>query len=240
MKIIAKGAEAVLMKDRRQGEDILIKDRVRKGYRAKELDERIRGQRTRTEERLLGRARRAGVNAPRVWGPMGPKEASGHEIVMEFVEGPTVKESLNDLPRKDRLVVYREIGQAAANLHRAGIMHGDLTTSNMILAPSRPPKPNPSPLGTAGRLGGDRTRFRDGEPWSLYVIDFGLARTSQRVEDHAVDLFLLYEAMKAAHFRFLDEAWKSIIKAYKHNYTIAGKVLERLGKIERRRRYRGE
>jgi TP53 regulating kinase-like protein len=208
MKTIARGAEAVLIKDRRQGEAVLIKDRVRKGYRVPELDKKIRSQRTRTEERLLGRARRAGVRAPRVW------SASGHGIVMEFVEGPTVKEVLNGLPGKDRLAVYREIGRAAASLHRAGIMHGDLTTSNMVL--------------------------RDGRPGELFVIDFGLARTSQRVEDHAVDLFLLYEALKAAHFRFLDEAWKSIIKAYKHNYTIAGHVLERLWKIERRRRYRGE
>ena len=208
MKIIARGAEAVLMKTKRQGEAVLVKDRIKKGYRVPELDERIRGQRTRTEERLLGRARRGGVRAPRVW------ECSGDEIVMEFVEGPTVKENLNSLPRKDRLVVYREIGRAAANLHRAGIMHGDLTTSNIIL--------------------------KEGMPEELFVIDFGLAKTSQRIEDQAVDLFLLYEALKAAHFRFLDEAWKMIIKAYKHNYTIAGKVLERLGKIEKRRRYRGE
>jgi TP53 regulating kinase-like protein len=208
MKIIARGAEAVLMKGSRQGGAVLVKDRVRKGYRVPELDERIRGQRTRTEERLLGRARRAGVQAPRVW------NASGHEIVMEFVEGPTVKEGLNGLGKQKREIVYEQIGRAAANLHRAGIMHGDLTTSNMII--------------------------RDGVPGSLYVIDFGLARTSQRVEDQAVDLFLLHEALKAAHFRFLDESWKSIIKAYKHNYTIAGKVLDRLGKIERRRRYRGE
>ncbi len=214
MKIIARGAEAVLMKTKRQGETVLVKDRIKKGYRVPELDERIRGQRTRTEERLLGRARRAGVHAPRVWDPLGPREASGYEIVMEFVEGPTVKENLNSLPRKDRLVVYREIGRAAANLHSSGIMHGDLTTSNIIL--------------------------KEGMPEELFVIDFGLAKTSQRIEDQAVDLFLLYEALKAAHFRFLDEAWKMIIKAYKHNYTIAGKVLERLGKIERRRRYRGE
>jgi len=222
MKIVARGAEAVLRLEGRNGQKVLVKDRVRKGYRARELDNKIRSQRTRTEERLLGRARRAGVLAPRVW------ETSKSEIVMEWVEGPTVKESLNGLARKDRLLVYERIGRAAASLHRAGIMHGDLTTSNMIIS-SRPDD------------GGEgRTRFGSGEAGRLYVIDFGLARASQRVEDFAVDLFLLYEALKAAHFGLLDEAWKSIIKAYKHNYTIAGQVLERLGKIERRRRYRGE
>jgi TP53 regulating kinase-like protein len=204
MKIIARGAEAVLRRDGKR----LVKDRIRKGYRVPELDERIRNQRTKTEERLLSKARRAGVRAPTVW------SAGRSEIVMEFVEGTTVKEGLNGLRKPQRMRVYQEIGRAAAGLHRAGMMHGDLTTSNMIL--------------------------RGGRPGELYVIDFGLAKTTQRVEDYAVDLYLLYEALKAAHYRFLEEAWENIIKAYKYNYTIADKVLERLGKIERRRRYRGE
>ncbi len=207
MKTIAMGAEAVLSITKRDGERVLVKDRIRKGYRVPELDERIRKQRTKTEMRLLGRARRAGVQAPRVW------DTRGSEIIMEWLEGPTIKECLNGMSKAKRLDAYEQIGRAAANLHKAGIMHGDLTTSNMIL--------------------------RKGVPEQLYVIDFGLSKTSHRIEDHAVDLFLLYEAIKAAHYRFLDEAWKSIIKAYKHNYTIAGQALERLGKIERRRRYRG-
>ena len=204
MKIVARGAEAVLRKDGNR----LIKERVREGYRITELDSRIRGQRTRTEERLLSRARRSGVSAPIVW------DSRDYEIVMEWINGSTVKDSLNGLSQKDRLKVYEQIGKAAAGLHAAGIMHGDLTTSNMIL--------------------------REGNPKNLYIVDFGLAKTSRRIEDHAVDLYLLYGALKAAHFRFLDESWKNIIKAYKYNYTIADKVLERLGKIERRRRYRGE
>jgi TP53 regulating kinase-like protein len=220
MKIVARGAEAVLTRD---GE-MLVKDRIRKGYRVPELDEKIRSQRTRTEERLISKARRAGVSAPTVW------EAGNSKIMMEFVEGRTVKESLNDMARKDRLNVYAQIGKAAASLHRAGIMHGDLTTSNMIIRPE-------SGMKQGQCSGKSMTR---GKPGKLYVIDFGLSRTSQRVEDHAVDLYLLYEALKAAHYRFLEESWKNIIKAYKYNYTIADKVLERLEKIEKRRRYRGE
>jgi Kae1-associated kinase Bud32 len=219
MKIIARGAEAVLKRDGQR----LVKDRIKKGYRAPQLDQRIRGQRTKTEERLLSRARRAGVRAPTVW------EAGKSQIVMEFVEGTTVKERLNSLRKPQRMRVYEEIGKAAAGLHRAGMMHGDLTTSNMILSPSRP-----------NDKGEGRARLKGGRPGELYVIDFGLAKTTQRVEDYAVDLYLLYEALKAAHYRFLEEAWENIIKAYKYNYTIADKVLERLGKIERRRRYRGE
>lgn len=208
MKTIARGAEAVLRLGSRQGEPILVKERVSKGYRVSELDERIRSQRTKTEERLLVSARRAGVNAPMVM------ESSGFEIVMEYIEGSTVKDCLNGLQKKERVRTYSEIGRAAASLHSAGIMHGDLTTSNMIL--------------------------KEGKPGELFLVDFGLAKTSRRVEDFAVDLFLLFEALKAAHYRFLEEAWENIIKAYKYNYTIANKVLERFKKIEKRRRYRGE
>jgi TP53 regulating kinase-like protein len=205
MKIIARGAEAVLRLDKRKGCNVLLKERVRKGYRVAELDERIRLQRTRTEERMLSKARRAGVNAPLVI------DKSKFGISMEWLDGPTVKEILNDMPRKDRIGIYEEIGRAAASLHKGGIMHGDLTTSNMILKGGK-----------------------------LFVIDFGLSKATVKVEDQAVDLFLLYEALKAAHYRFLDEAWENIIKAYKYNYTIADKVLKRLDKIEKRRRYRGE
>jgi len=205
MKTIARGAEAVLRTEKQEQGIVLVKDRVRKGYRVPELDRKIRTQRTRTEERMLSKARRSGVNAPIVW------SSSGTEIVMELLDGPTVKDSLNTLPEKEQLDVYSEIGRSAANLHKSGIMHGDLTTSNMILVEGK-----------------------------LYIIDFGLSKSSKRVEDHAVDLFLLYEALKAAHYWFLDEAWKNIIKAYKYNYTIADKVLKRFYEIEKRRRYKAD
>jgi Kae1-associated kinase Bud32 len=208
MKTIARGAEAVLSRSERDGQAVVVKDRISKGYRVPELDNAIRSQRTKTESRLLARARRAGLRAPRVL------SASGSVIEIEFIEGPTVKEAFNGMDKRARLEVCEQIGKAAARLHAAGIMHGDLTTSNLVL--------------------------KGGSPDELYVIDFGLARTSARVEDHAVDLYLLYEALKAAHFRFLDEAWRTIIKAYKYNNAKSDIVLGRLAKIERRRRYRGE
>jgi TP53 regulating kinase and related kinases len=208
MKVIGRGAEAVLRLEERPEGRVLVKDRVRKGYRVPDLDERIRSQRTGTEERMLSKARRAGVGAPMVLG------VSGSRLEMEFVEGPTLKECLNGLGKKQRTEACEQVGRATALLHGAGIMHGDLTTSNMVL--------------------------KGGNPSDLFVIDFGLAKSTRRTEDQAVDLFLLSEALKAAHYRFMEECWGNIIKAYKYNYSIADKVLERLVKIEKRRRYRGE
>ncbi len=197
--VIARGAEAVL---RRDG-DRLVKDRVRKGYRIPQLDSRIRSQRTRREESLLARARRAGANAPAVL------SGGGNELVMEWIDGDRLKDVLNGMKPKERGEVFRQIGEALGRLHSAGIVHGDVTTSNMIL--------------------------RDGK---LFVIDFGLGKTSRRVEDFAVDLYVLMEALKAAHFKIIDSAWKGIVKAYKYNNTNADQVLGRFREIDKRRRYR--
>jgi Kae1-associated kinase Bud32 len=199
MKVIARGAEAVM---RRDG-DRLVKDRVRKGYRIPQLDSRIRSQRTKREESLLARARRAGVNAPAVF------SGGGNELVMEWIDGERVKDVLNGMKPKERGKVFEQIGEAMGKLHSAGIVHGDVTTSNMIM--------------------------RDGK---LFVIDFGLGKTSRRVEDFAVDLFVLMEALKAAHFKIIDSAWKGIVKAYKYNNTNADQVLGRFREIDKRRRYR--
>jgi len=205
MQIIQRGAEAVLYLEEIDGKKVLIKDRLPKGYRIPQLDDKIRMQRTRHEEALILKARRAGVHAPSVM------EAGESRIVMEWIEGRKLKDSLNGMARSQRAGIYRLIGESIGRLHSAGIIHGDLTTSNMI--------------------------FKDNR---LFIIDFGLGRISWKIEDQAVDLYLLYEALKSTHLRLLGDAWKSILKAYKQNYAKSNEVLSRLLKIENRRRYKGE
>ena len=203
MHIIKRGAEAVLYLEERDGGKVLVKDRLKKGYRIPELDGSIRSFRTKREDKMLLKAQRSGVNTPKVIA------AEKTRLVMEYLEGPTVKESLNGAEKKERMRIYKLIGEAMAGMHRNGMVHGDLTTSNMILVGSR-----------------------------LYVIDFGLGKTSNRTEDHAIDLYLLKEALLSTHFRYLEEAWKNIIKVYAHNYSESGAVLKQLEKIESRRRYK--
>jgi len=205
MQIIQRGAEAVLYLEERDGEKVLVKDRLPKGYRIPQLDEKIRIQRTRREESLILKARRAGVNAPNI------VEAKESKLVMEWIEGKKLKDSLNGMPRSQRMGIYSLIGESIGKLHSAGIIHGDLTTSNMI--------------------------FKDDR---LYIIDFGLGKISGKIEDQAVDLYLLYEALKSTHLKLMDEAWQGVLKAYKQNYSKSKEVLLRILKIEKRRRYKGE
>jgi len=198
-KIIKRGAEAVLyLKD-----GMLVKERIRKGYRVAQLDEALRKARTRREARLLAEASRAGVSVPTV------DAENGTSIRMQWLGERNLKHALNGMPSAQRRNACRMMGEAAAKLHAAGIVHGDLTTSNMIFADGR-----------------------------LFLIDFGLGFRSRRVEDHATDLFLLYEALKAAHFQFLDEAWNAVLKAYSQKYEDAPAVIGRLEKIKNRRRYK--
>ncbi len=196
---IARGAEAVLELEKGR----VVKRRISKGYRLACIDDRLRRLRTRNEERMLERARRAGVRTPRVYG------GTDDTLVMEHLKGERVKDVLNSSPGREKIAGM--IGQAAGRLHAAGIVHGDLTTSNMILSRG-----------------------------SMYLIDFGLSKMSSRAEDQAVDLYLLYEALKAAHFSCLEAAWKSILNLYKHEYSNADSVLARLDRISKRRRYKGE
>jgi len=205
MRIVQRGAEAVLYLEEMGGKKVLVKDRLPKGYRIPQLDDKIRSQRTKKEERLILKARRAGVNAPNI------VEAMESKIIMEWIEGKKIKDSLNSLPRSQRVKIYRLIGESIAKLHSSGIIHGDLTTSNMI--------------------------FKDDR---LYIIDFGLGKISGKIEDQAVDLYLLYEALKSTHLKLMTEAWQGVLKAYKQNYSKSKEVLNRVLKIEKRRRYKGE
>lgn len=196
MKIIARGAEAVI----HLGKDgVLVKERLKKGYRIMEIDEALRTKRTRKETKLLREARRAGVLTPSVL----KEEKFAFE--MEFIEGEKVRDVLN---KKTMTAICKEIGESIGKLHSFNIIHGDLTTSNMLL--------------------------KEGK---LYFIDFGLGFQSSRIEDKAVDIHLLREALDSTHWEIAEKAWKIILKAYQINCSDAKRVLDTLGQIEKRGRY---
>jgi len=207
METIAKGAEAILYKN----EDKVIKERVRKGYRIPVIDDDLRRKRTRLEARLMNEARRVGVPLAR--------ELGENKIEIDFIEGKMVKDTLDKGNAKE---IGKKMGEGIAKLHSSGIIHGDLTTSNMILTQNN----------------------------KLFFIDFGLGSRSERIEDMAVDLYVLREVITSTHNQIEKELWKSILDAYKKamkmNARHAGvgsqngsdKVIKTLHEIELRGRYR--
>lgn len=198
LEILSKGAEAVIYKDGNK----IIKERVQKAYRIPDLDVKLRKYRTKAEAKLLNEARRIGVNTPKI------TEVREFSIVMEFIDGKKVKDILNKSDQDMRKFISFEIGKDIGKLHAYGIVHGDLTTSNMI--------------------------FLNGE---IFFIDFGLGFFSQRIEDFATDLSVLKESLKATHYKYLNEIWYKIIEGYKISNPKWKEILHRLEKVESRGRY---
>lgn len=195
--VIQQGAEAVLIK---RG-DVLLKCRVAKGYRLKEIDEKIRRLRTRSESRLLSRAGKI-VPVPKII----QVDEEAKEIEMEFIDGEKLSESLNGMNNWKEVCVA--IGQNIANLHDANIIHGDLTTSNMILT--------------------------DGE---VFFIDFGLGFFNGKIEDKAVDLHLIKQALEAKHFEHFEKFWKAVVFGYGVSKNFK-ETMKRFEKVELRGRYK--
>jgi Kae1-associated kinase Bud32 len=113
-----RGAEAVLHKSTLLGKPVVIKERIVKGYRIKGLDERLRRERTRSEARILHKAKLAGVRCPVVL------EVDDFSITMGFIPG--------DRPGMSK-AESRVAGGMLARLHETDIIHGDYTPANLLL-----------------------------------------------------------------------------------------------------------
>ena len=204
MQVIYRGAESIIYLDKFDNQKILVKARVKKNYRLDAIDEKLRKERTRKEVKLLTEARKANVLTPKIL----DVDYINHKIIMENVDGKRVKEFLNSSDEETIEELCFKIGKLIGRLHANGIIHGDLTTSNMILKGSQ-----------------------------VYFIDFGLGEFSKRVESQGVDIKLLYVALKSTHFKILKICWNNIVKGYKQEYEDADKALEKIEEIEKRARY---
>jgi len=123
-KLITRGAEAEVWKAKWNGRDVILKKRVKKGYRHPQLDHQIRKKRIRKEARLLSEAKNLGVPVPIIY----DINENTTELVIQFFEGKRVMDSIEEGIDVD----MKKIGRYIGTLHSATITHGDLTTSNII------------------------------------------------------------------------------------------------------------
>ena len=200
MDIIKRGAEAILYKEKEN----LVKERIKKGYRISQIDDDLRKVRTKKEAKLISEARRTGVNSPSIISV----DEKNFKITMQFIDGIRLKEFFNETNNEERAKVAEQVGKAVGKLHSNGIVHGDLTTSNMILKDDK-----------------------------IFFIDFGLGEFSKRIETLGTDLSVLKEAFQSTHFEYLNLLWESFIKGYKQTNSNFNKVLDVLDNIEKRGRY---
>jgi len=190
MKLISEGAEAKIY----LSENKIIKKRVSKKYRHKELDNSILKRRIKSENKILKKSKKYGINVPEVY------DVDSHSITMENLSGIKLSELLDDIKNK---ALIKSLAKEIKKLHSFGIIHGDLTTSNIFF-------------------------YKD----KIYLIDFGLSKFSDKIEDKATDIHLLKECLNSRHSLNYKKLWLTFIKEY--NDTL---VLERLRKIESRVRY---
>jgi TP53 regulating kinase-like protein len=193
MAVEKRGAEAVVLIEN----DKVIKTRIKKGYRIKELDERLRTERTRAEAKIMSEARRLGIPTPIIY------DVGRFDLVMEVIEGPPLKDVIDE----ERSGMA---GVLVGKLHGGGIIHGDLTTSNMLVK-------------------GDR----------IYLIDFGLSFWDELLESRGVDVHVFYQTLISSHKEH-ERLMAAFAEGYRSSFKGADAVLERVREIEYRGRYKTE
>jgi tRNA A-37 threonylcarbamoyl transferase component Bud32 len=263
--LIQQGAEAKILLNKR--ENFIIKDRISKSYRIKEIDNKIRKQRTKSEAKLLEKASKI-VNSPK---PLFIPTRGFCQIKMPCIDGRKLSEHLNNFDLTKQKQIMKLIGESVAKLHKADIIHGDLTTSNMILVDDKEKslvndknnwvnsdnvnnkndyKCNNKNLSkqkeviinlSSGWEGGNNLNTNPKDfNFKIFFIDFGLGFISKKTEDKAVDLHLLKQALEAKHFQHWQVLFQEIEKSYEKELgnSEAKKVFERITSVEHRGRYR--
>lgn len=203
LKVIQQGAEAIIYLDK--SKKFVIKNRIKKSYRNSELDTKIRKARTNSETKLLEKASYL-ISAPKPL--IDSFNKNNFELKIPYIDGKKLSDNLNKFPLLKQKIICKKIGESISKLHSKQIIHGDLTTSNLILKNNE-----------------------------IFFIDFGLGFISNKIEDKAVDVHLFKEALEAKHFKNWKILFNEFLKGYSSNSEYK-KVIERLTAIERRGRYR--
>ncbi len=204
--ILEKGAEANIYTGQWMDEEVIIKKRIPKNYRIKDIDTYLRKKRTKGESKLLGESKSCGVKTPIVY----DVDKNESAIFMEKIDGIPLKEIFDG--SKDTKVHYIEklcekIGYNIAKLHNCNIIHGDITSSNMILHNN-----------------------------DIVFIDFGLGMISDLIEDKGVDLLVFKKSISGTHHGISEKCFKNLLKGYRHANDYKA-VINKVMEIESRGRY---
>ena len=203
VELLKRGAEAEIHLSEWRDRKVVIKKRIPKTYRKEEIDRRLREARTKLEAKLISEARGIGVSTPIIY----DVDTMNSQIMMEYVEGERIKEALHHVDREKQQSLCIDIGRCVGKFHKNDLIHGDLTTSNMILKNNK-----------------------------IYFIDFSLGGKSKEIEAKGVDLHLLSEAFESTHSEIL-EMFDYVLEGYQEEYDDAKTVIKKVKEIEKRGRY---
>ena len=210
-QLIKQGAEARIYKSDFFGKPAIAKERFVKSYRVAMLDQKLSQRRMSQEARSMARCRRHGIRAPAVYHLDFQKRV----IFMEEVtEGTLLKDYIIGLDvegdSETLTALVRLIGAVLAQMHDIDVVHGDLTTSNMIYDPN----------------------LR-----SLTLIDFGLSYVSGLAEDKGVDLYVLERAFLSTHPN-TEQLFRTLLDSYSASSKNSEAVIAKLDEVRMRGRKR--
>lgn len=216
MELISQGAEGKVYKTLFHDRLVIVKERLHKRYRAPELDRKLTRQRLLQEARCMVKCRKAGVRTPSIY------MIDTNCMYIELIEGSTLKQLLYDSKKlsncyhTDSIIWAKQIGAAIALMHDIDVIHGDLTTSNIMI---------------------NTIKTDNGVNFEAVLIDFGLGMMQANAEDKAVDLYVLERAFISTH-----PGSESIVSLILEEYTKAAKkgaaVLQKLDAVRLRGRKR--
>nr|XP_056700579.1 EKC/KEOPS complex subunit TP53RK [Euleptes europaea] len=214
LQLVQQGAEARLYRGLFLGRPTVMKLRFPKRYRHPVLEERLSRKRTAQEARALLRCRRAGISAPVVY---FVDYVSNCIYLEDIVGSVTVRDHIISVQKYGKdvsslIMVAEKIGEVLARMHDEDLIHGDLTTSNMLLRP--PP-----------------------EKLELVLIDFGLSFISALPEDKGVDLYVLEKAFLSTHPN-TEALFEALLKKYSAVSKKSAPVIKKLDEVRLRGRKR--
>ncbi|KAK6319656.1 hypothetical protein J4Q44_G00108670 [Coregonus suidteri] len=219
IELIKQGAEARVYRGPFLGRPTIVKERFPKLYRHPLLDEKLTHRRTVQEVRSILRCRKAGISAPVIYFV----DYTSHCIFFEDIVGSiTVRDhiastqlsSTQKSPEERLDQLAKKMGQILAKMHDEDVVHGDLTTSNMLLK--------------AGAQSGET---------ELVLIDFGLSYISALPEDKGVDMYVLEKAFLSTHPN-TDVLFEKLLKAYAASSKKSHAVIKKLDEVRLRGRKR--
>ncbi len=199
MVILSQGAEAILFLKN----DKVYKKRIAKSYRLTEINNVLLLSRTNRERKVLQKAALLGIPVPHLF-----PQTEKFTLVIEYFAGQRFKDWLRTQGEKNLLLAktyLQQIGTWLAILHDNNIIHGDLTTSNVLYTENK----------------------------KIILIDFGLSFFSSKIEDRAVDLHLFEQALQSTHYQHADKYFSFFLEGYQKS-KLANDVLQRLAVVRKR------
>lgn len=205
-EVIAQGAESIILKTERWNQSLVLKWRQSKPYLVKDIDSHLRKSRTSRECKMLSVARTLGASTPAVYAV----NLDDYTILMDYIEGNQFKQIANSLPEKQLKQLCFEFGRSIALLHMGDVVHGDPTTSNVIIDSKS----------------------------KLWLVDFGLSEMNATVEMKGVDLHLIHRALETTHWDLQECMLEATLKGYSDTVGREAKeILSRMDEIRERGRY---